>query len=325
MKLSRENLLLEAEQNGFKPEFFEKIIILIDLLDTFWKHPFLKDRIVLKGGAAINLFLFDMPRLSVDIDLNYVGSFDRKIMQSERKQLDRSFQAIFKRKSLSVDRIPVEHAGGKWRMSFPSVLGKRSHIAVDTNFILRVPLWEPKEANSKNLGRYKASKVRILDEHELIAGKLSALFSRGAARDLFDAHKLLSQDGLNQEALRIAFIVYGGFSRKDWRTISVDDLTIDSNDLYNQLLPLLNEQSIQTSQNLYEWAKLLLENCRERLEIVLPFKANELEFLELLLEKGEIRPELLTENEDLKRKISLHPALKWKAVNVRKHKNITSK
>ena len=40
-------------------------------------HPFLGTRMALKGGTALNLFVLDFPRLSVDIDLNYVGSSDR--------------------------------------------------------------------------------------------------------------------------------------------------------------------------------------------------------------------------------------------------------
>ena len=39
----------------------------------------------LKGGTAINLFVRDMPRLSVDIDLTYVPVADR---ESSLKEID---------------------------------------------------------------------------------------------------------------------------------------------------------------------------------------------------------------------------------------------
>jgi len=45
------------------------VIRLIDLLNAFRTHPFLKDRMVLKGGTALNLFVFDLPRLSVDAEI----------------------------------------------------------------------------------------------------------------------------------------------------------------------------------------------------------------------------------------------------------------
>jgi len=73
LKLSRERLLAEAASAGFRPDVFEKVSYLFSLFEGLWSHPFLKKRLVLKGGAALNLFIFDLPRLSVDIDLNYVG------------------------------------------------------------------------------------------------------------------------------------------------------------------------------------------------------------------------------------------------------------
>ena len=73
MKISRERLLSESQATGFRPEVLEKVIQLLSLLEGFNSHPFLKGRLVLKGGTALNLFLFDVPRLSVDVDLNYIG------------------------------------------------------------------------------------------------------------------------------------------------------------------------------------------------------------------------------------------------------------
>ena len=64
----------------------EKVIQLLHLLEASQAHPFLKNRWALKGGTALNLFVFDVPRLSVDIDLNYVGAADRETMMVERVQ-----------------------------------------------------------------------------------------------------------------------------------------------------------------------------------------------------------------------------------------------
>jgi len=65
----------------------EKVIRLRQLLIEFRKHPFLPERLVLKGGTAVNLFYLELSRLSVDIDLNYIGQLDREEMQRERSEI----------------------------------------------------------------------------------------------------------------------------------------------------------------------------------------------------------------------------------------------
>ena len=84
MRLSRERLQREATATGFRVEILEKVAQLLGLLDGFNRHPYLKGRLALKGGTALNLFVFDVPRLSIDIDLNYVGQLDREAMLAER-------------------------------------------------------------------------------------------------------------------------------------------------------------------------------------------------------------------------------------------------
>jgi predicted nucleotidyltransferase component of viral defense system len=72
--LGAADLQREAEATGFRAEALEKVLWLLDLLEGFRSHPFLKSRMALKGGTALNLFVFEVPRLSVDIDLNYTGA-----------------------------------------------------------------------------------------------------------------------------------------------------------------------------------------------------------------------------------------------------------
>jgi predicted nucleotidyltransferase component of viral defense system len=80
MKLTSVMVTHEAISTGFEPEPLEKVLRLVGLLEGLHGHPFLKPRIALKGGTALNLFWFDVPRLSVDIDINYIGAADRETM-----------------------------------------------------------------------------------------------------------------------------------------------------------------------------------------------------------------------------------------------------
>lgn len=73
-------------------------------------------------------------------------------------------------------------------------------------------------------------------------------------------------------------------------------------------------------ERLKQWTEQLVSDCRESLSVLLPMRAEEMEFLERLNEQGEISGELLTGDEGLQSIINSHPGLLWKAMNVRKHR-----
>lgn len=319
MKISAEKLSAEAESTGFRPDVLEKAAHLMGLLDTLQTHPFLKGKLVLKGGTALNLFTFDIPRLSVDIDLNFVGAASREAMLEDRPKIEQAVQAVFKREGFTVRRMPEEHAGGKWALRYQSVSGQSGNLEVDINFMYRVPLWPVTILDSRQLGTWRSTGIPVMDAHELAAGKLSALLSRRKVRDLFDSHGILHMDGLDPEWFRIAFVVYGAMNRKDWRTVSVEDVDFDATDFARQLIPMLRLGEIQGTDGAVNYGKKLVKECRQALSAVLPFNDAEREFLDLLLEKGEIDSTILTADVTLQDRIQQQPLLEWKALNVRKH------
>jgi predicted nucleotidyltransferase component of viral defense system len=322
MIVSYERLMSESEKTGFRADMLEKVIYLLELLNTLNEHPFLKGKFVLKGGTALNLFIFDIPRLSVDIDLNYIGTEERDKMLVERQLIESALQDIFRKGGFLVKQLPDEHAGGKWLLRYNSVLGQTSNLEVDINFMYRIPIWSIKSLNSKSIGIWQASQIPVINDYELIAGKLVALLTRGKSRDLFDVFMISKHLNINFEKLRLAFTVYGAMSRKDWRTISIDDVVFDINELKNQLIPTLNVNKSQYIKDINKFGQLLVTECKILLSKVLPFRSKEIEFLNLILEKGEIKPNILTNDEKIAEQITKQPMLKWKAFNVKKHKGL---
>ncbi len=322
MNLSLQDLQAEAAATGFSPDMLDKVIRLIDLLNAIRSHPFLKDRMVLKGGTALNLFVFNLPRLSVDIDLNYVGSADRKVMLAEREKVEQAIIAVCGRAGFTIRRIPHAHAGGKWRLGYKNALDRNANLEIDVIFTLRVPLWPIQIRDSHPVGSYRARNIPVLDVHELAAGKLCALFSRHASRDLFDAHALLGRNDLDRDKLRLGFIVYGACSRRDWRTVSAEDIGYDPNELQRQLVPVLSRDVIPAGEDTHSWIERLVHECRERIGLILPFEDREREFLVQVNENGKIAPELLTEDDELATRIRQHPQLLWKVKHVREYKGL---
>jgi predicted nucleotidyltransferase component of viral defense system len=320
MKISPQQLAKDAEASGYRPEILEKVFHLLSLLNGFQSHPFLKGRLVLKGGTALNLFHFDLPRLSVDIDLNYVGAVDRELMLQERPKIEQALQAVCSREDMTVTRMPSEHAGGKWRLRYASAVHETAMLAVDVNFMFRVPLWPAAPHDSRRVGSYQARGIPVLDLHELAAGKLAALLARHASRDLFDVHGLLKRGGLDAAKLRLGFVVYGALNRKDWRAVSAEDVSFDATELMNELVPVLRTVDAEQLAEPTIWAGTLLNECRRGLSMVLPLADSEREFLDRILDHGEIMPALLTSDPDMAHHIESQPMLQWKAQNVRQYK-----
>lgn len=317
MTHSAEGLRKEAGRTGFRPEMLEKVHRLLDLLEAMRRHPYLKSRVVLKGGTALNLFVFDVPRLSVDIDLNYVGALERETMLAERPVLERAMEAVAGRLGLALQRAPEAHAGGKWRLRYESRFGQGGTLELDINYMYRVPLWPSNVLGSRAVGSRQVQGVPVLDVHELAGGKLAALLARGASRDLFDAHHLLTRHALDIGRLRTAFVLYGAMNRRDWRHVTADDVRTDIRELRNQLIPVLSGDAMGGAAAADDWVRRLAGECREALAMVLPLADPEREFLDRLLDYGEIRGDLLSRDERLLELIPRHPALLWKAHHAR--------
>jgi hypothetical protein len=109
-------------------------------------------------------------------------------------------------------------------------------------------------------------------------------------------------------------------NRKDWRTVKIADVDFDVLEIENQLIPVLRSSQRAFKLTPKEWAERLVDDCRQKLSIILPLRANELAFLDSILEQGEIKAELLTSDKEFIERVNQHPLLQWKAMNVRQHK-----
>ncbi len=107
-QFSREQIEIHATTLGFQVAALEKVLRLVELLQAFSEHPVLKDALALKGGTALNLFVFDLPRLSVDIDLNYIGEQDL----AERARL----HPALRWKALNVQKLNQSRSKGKGKV-----------------------------------------------------------------------------------------------------------------------------------------------------------------------------------------------------------------
>lgn len=319
MSFDEKTVWLIQEKTQFNTDNIEKVLRLLEILNEIFAHPVLNKFYALKGGTALNLFYFNIPRLSVDIDLNYQG-LDRSEMLENKKEHEKIFQKLFQEKGYTVKRMPEEHAGGKWRLNYKNIMGQDQNLEVDLAYMLRVPLMPTEIRSSNDFCGFKAQNIRVLNIHELAAGKFCALLSRCKPRDLFDAHLLLHNISWNKQKLRECFTTYAAFNKDDFSQIeALGDMKFDLSQFKAQLIATLPAGSITLSPE--EYLNKLISECREKLDIILPFSDSEKNFLKEVNFTGNIYPEMVSEDESMQMNIRNQPMLAWKCLNVKNYRS----
>lgn len=182
--------------------FKETVRLLLDVAP----HVFAGGGFALKGGTAINMFIQDMPRLSVDIDLVYVdGEKERdEALGDIRRRLDGIRAALTKR---GFDAQPARPVGDDSRML---VSRRGTMVKVEVNTVFRGTVLPQGQADLCKAAEGMFSRtlrVPTLAMEEVYAGKLVAAMDRQHPRDLFDVMKLRESGGIT-ETMRQAFVAY---------------------------------------------------------------------------------------------------------------------
>jgi predicted nucleotidyltransferase component of viral defense system len=231
---SAQTLQRIADETGHQTGTLEKVMRLLDLLQEIAHDSVLAERRVLKGGTALNVFHLGLDRLSVDIDLNYVGALDRTVMEAERPTVDAALNRLLVSQGCGIRRQPDEHAGGKWIGRYASALGGNGTLEVDVNYMASEPLFGATRMNSVPLGDMQARDVLVLDIHEIVAGKLVALIDRHAARSLrCPSNPVDRRTGWSRT--KAAVLALGASGRWDWRTMSFDAIKGDPREFRQKL------------------------------------------------------------------------------------------
>jgi len=150
----------------------------------------------LHGGTAINLFIRNMPRLSVDIDLTYLPIEDR---ETSLKNIAEALQ----RTKTNIERvIPGVRITPRFEVGKLQISGNGVDIKIEVNLVNRGCLKEPEELTlgEKTQVSFDAFCVMpIVPIGQLFGGKIVAALDRQHPRDLFDMKYLLEADGFTDE------------------------------------------------------------------------------------------------------------------------------
>jgi predicted nucleotidyltransferase component of viral defense system len=255
----------------------------------------------LKGGTAINLFVRDLPRLSVDIDLVYLPIENRiKSLASINDALNRIADRL-EFSSLAYEVIRQIEDKSKRLL----VRSQGVQVKIELSPVLRGAVFLPvmmtvSESVEESLG---FAEIQVLTIPDLYGGKICAALDRQHSRDLFDVKLLLENEGFDRQIMN-AFLVYLISHNRPIRELISPQLK-DLTDTYKTHFqgmsenPCSVEELITARENMIKAIKK--EMTRNDKKFLLSFKSGEPDWSLINLEG-----------------IDRLPAVQWKLVNIQK-------
>lgn len=183
--------------------YIRTVQLLLDVAPAvFDTHTF-----AMKGGTAINLFVQDMPRLSVDIDVVFVPHTLRredalKAIAAELAAAQHRVQALGYEAELRKTQDGTE---AKMFVRSPD-----AEVKVEVNFVFRGTVLPPQRRSLTPAAQQLFAadiQIPVLADAELYGSKLVAALDRQHPRDLFDVQLMLARHGWD-ETLLDCFVVY---------------------------------------------------------------------------------------------------------------------
>jgi predicted nucleotidyltransferase component of viral defense system len=305
----------EAKRLGFIRDTFEKMYRLSDILYDISTDPALKDKLALKGGTAINLTIFPLPRLSVDIDYDYIGIDRWDELETAKAKVSEQIAGYMKIHGYEQNQAAskITHSLHSFVFNYINAGGNHDHIKVEINYSLRSHILPSQLRPIETLGVFKPTELHCVAPIEIFASKVVALLSRMAMRDLYDINNLLKYGIFNSgdfSMMRKCVVFYAAIAG-DPRNIEygldisglkkIDGITYHK--VRTELIPVLSK----TDDFNLEAAK---KDVKEFIVDLLVLMPEEKEFLKLF-QKLDYRPELLFDGQELER-VRNHPMALWR-------------
>jgi hypothetical protein len=283
-------------------DYVDTVRLLLAVAPAVFRPP----RFALKGGTALNLFVQDMPRLSVDIDVVFTDhTLDReaalKAIAADLKSIKSAISAMGHRADL-----PTTKGGDEVKLIID---GNGVRVKVEVNFVFRgsvLPVVQrPLISTAQDVFTTDIT-LPVLDTAELYGSKLVAAMDRQHPRDMFDVLKMIERFGWRPSFVDCFVAYLAGHNRPVHEVLFPRQLPLEP--------AFTNEFAGMTRDGV---ALDLLEETQERLIAQLPhaLSTSHREFL-LSLVRAEPAWELMPFNH-----LQHLPALQWKLLNLRKLKS----
>lgn len=303
---------MKVSETGFIRDNLEKVYRLVDILEYLNTNPLHKESLALKGGTAINLTAFNMPRLSVDIDLDFCINTTREGMLESRNAINNDLIQYLHTQGYTLDTKKGKnpHSLDSWVFWYINSVGNKDNIKVEINYSLRSHILPIEDIKISTDLIDREILIKVLSPLELFGTKLNALINRAAARDLYDIDNMIYYGIFDESQLNMlkkCFLFYYAVGSGKEFNPNIDISKIENlnrKEIKQSLLPMLRRS------DLFE-----LEISKKRvinfISDLLILEDSEREFL-TRFDTKEYLPELLFKDFEIISRIKDHPMALWK-------------
>lgn len=298
-----------AQQYGFVRDTFEKVLRLKEILRYLNEEEYLKEHLLLKGGTAINLMVFNLPRLSVDIDMDYTPNDVKEDMLETREKITTLIKDYMEIEGYQLSKgSRFTHSLDAFYYQYQNTGGNKDMIKIELNYSLRAHILEPIHRRILPEVFDDGIAIRMVAPMEIFAAKGNALISRAAARDLYDWGNLIAENMFEDERdmFRKCFAFYATISaetvNRNFDTSAIDSLKFDK--IRRDLFPVLSKKDNFMLDERKQQAKDYIAELMQLTE-------RELEYMDRFIAK-EYVPELLFDDKEIVKRIKEHPMAIWK-------------
>lgn len=316
MQFNRMTLGRTAKELGFVRDTLEKVCRLADVLKFMEADDIISDSLALKGGTAINLTIFDLPRLSVDIDLDYSKDVERERMLQEREDITSRISKYMTANGYTLStKSKNYHALDSFVYEYINAGGVRDNLKIEINYMLRCHVLPVTKRRVCLPWEDDDIFVLSVAPLEIFASKTVALLSRTAPRDLYDMHNMVRYglfDEEEQVLLRKCAVYYSAIgSETPPEQFDLSNIgKISSQKIKTDLYPVLRRGER------FE-LEAVQKEVRDYLVDILMATKEEMTFWEEF-RNGNYCPELIfTETQEIAN-IQRHPMALWKCQKNRK-------
>lgn len=293
----------KTEQLKYIKNNLEITLNLCKVIQSIYEDEILKNSIVLKGGAAVQIYLQDFKRLFFDLDIDFIS---KTLSREEFKNYLINHLTNLGYNEPNQRKSRFSYSLDSFQLPYYLENKNLNYLKLDINYSYKPHLYNPTQISICNQDFNLDQIVSLVNLDELIGLKIAALKDRGRPKDLFDIYQILNSNlSFDLEKIKAVYIYYMTIANSEDKIEKIDKIIeITNYNIKKNLYPIIKKNSNPDLEKIKKEVLDYIMECsiltKEQQHFITDFK------------KGYNNPEYLFKDEQVIENALNNPIAKWK-------------